>query len=245
MGLGALSQAGCGPSLWLLWPCLPWTLGHEPAPVVSQWKLTGLPPPPPAWVPLLQPALRASPSVGSTLYGRPQKSAWQHQPSVRYSSGAARARRVTSGGLLGAERLLSEAGGFCGAGLAGKDSRFLPPPGHLPWSLGAVLARVGRSTGSVIKHLNLVPLIFWGVLHLLGGFVGRGSVHWWSRRRARDGAAQVTLVAPRPARRALPSLCLTSQDRRPAPNPHHHRTVSFIFPQMTYAAQGPQVSPSG
>lgn len=80
---------------------------------------------------------------------------------------------------------------------------------------------------------------------MLGGFVGRGSVHWWSRRRARDGAAQGTLAAPHPAWHALPSLCLTSQDRRPAPNLHHHRTVSFIFPQMTYAAQGPQGSPSG
>lgn len=209
MGLGALSQAGCGPSLWLLWPCLPWTLGHEPAPVVSQWKLTGLPPPPPAWVPLLQPALRASPSVGSTLCGRPQKSAWQHQPSVRYSSGAARARRVTSGGLLGAERLLSEAGGFCGAGLAGKDSRFLPPPGHLPWSLGAVLARVGRSTGSVIKHLNLVPLIsgacFTCWVALSGGALctggpaagpgmGQRRSPWWPR--AQHGAPSPHCASP-------------------------------------------------
>lgn len=44
-GSGPFPRRGVAPSLWLLWPCLPWTLGHERAPVVSQWKLTGLPPP--------------------------------------------------------------------------------------------------------------------------------------------------------------------------------------------------------
>ena len=109
------------------------------------------------------------------------------------NSGAAQVRRVAAGGLLGTGRLLSEADGFRGTGLAGKDSRFLAQPGHPPWSLGAALAHVGRSTGSVIKHLNLVPLILWGALHLLGS-----SVHRWSCHRARDGAAEVTRALPSP-----------------------------------------------